>query len=138
AATGELVGYEQNMLALAEANKKGASGQDALSDAAKKTKQEIEAAEKATREWNLEMAKLASAEVVASIEANSQIAVARIQSDAQTMVAAYESVAESVTATSALIGELYGSDTAEWDRFGFEQRNLIDEANKRANALTDA
>jgi TP901 family phage tail tape measure protein len=138
AVTGEVIGYEQNMLALAEANKKGASGQDALSDAAKKTKQEIEAAEKATREWNLEMAKLASAEVVASIEANSQIAVARIQSDAQTMVAAYESVAESVTATSALIGELYGSDTAEWDRFGFEQRNLIDEANKRANALTDA
>lgn len=137
AATGKIIGYEQNLGYVEATSKKVAKSQDEAAAAIKTAREEAQKAEEATRAWNLEMAKLASAEAVAMIASRTEIATEQIKSDAVQMVAAFESVSTSIESTNALIGDLYGK-TSEFDRFGLIQNSLLRSADERARALTEA
>ncbi|HNS86533.1 MAG TPA: phage tail tape measure protein, partial [Parvularculaceae bacterium] len=137
AATGEIIGYEQNLGYVEATSKKVAKSQDEAAAAIKTAREEAQKAEEATRAWNLEMAKLASAEAIAMISSQTQVATEQIKSDAVQMVAAFESVSTSIESTNALIGDLYGK-TSEFDRFGLIQNSLLRSADERARALTEA
>lgn len=137
AATGKIIGYEQNLGYVDTTSKKVAKSQDEVAEAVKKAQEEAKKAEEATRAWNLEMAKLSSAKEIALIASKTAIATEQIKADAATMVAAFESVSESIASTNALIADLYGS-TSETDRFGFLKDSLIRSAEERAKELNAA
>lgn len=137
AATGKIIGYEQNLGYVEATSKKVAKSQEEIAASVKKAQEEAKKAEEATRAWNLEMAKLSSAKDIALIASKTAIATEQIKANAATMVAAFESVSESITSTNALIADLYGS-TSETDRFGFLKDSLIRSAEERAKELTAA
>lgn len=76
----------------------------AVEDSTKKT----EAAEKAARDFQLEMEKLASNERIKTLEFRAEIDVARIQADAQRVIAAFDSINTSISSTENVLGELFG------------------------------
>lgn len=144
AATGAIIGYYGAFEDLSKADQEALKDQQAFGIAVKDTKTKVDEtakamkeAEEKTRAWNLEMAKLKSNETIALIAQQTAVATETIKANAATMVAAFESVSESIASTNALIGDLYGKENPN-DRFGFQQRALLESAEKRANELTKA
>lgn len=137
AATGKIIGYEQNLGYVEATSKKVAKSQDEVAEAVKRAQEEAKKAEEATRAWNLEMAKLSSAKEIALIASRTAIATEEIKANAATMVAAFESVSASITSTNSLISDLYGK-TSESDPFGLLGRRLLESADLRAKELTAA
>lgn len=144
AATGAIIGYYGAFEDLSKADQEALKDQQAFGIAVKDTKTKVDETAKAmkeaedkTRAWNLEMAKLKSNETIALIAQQTAVATETIKANAATMVAAFESVSESIASTNALIGDLYGKENPN-DRFGFQQRALLESADKRANELTKA
>lgn len=143
-ATGAIIGYYGAFEDLSKADQEALKDQQAFGIAVKDTRTKVDEtakamkeAEEKTRAWNLEMAKLKSNETIALIAQQTAVATETIKANAATMVAAFESVSESIASTNALIGDLYGKENPN-DRFGFQQRTLLESADKRANELTKA
>jgi len=65
-------------------------------------------AEKAARDYALEMEKLASNERIKFIEAKVSLDIARAEADAKRVVAAFESINTTVNSTGDLLGSLFG------------------------------
>ena len=108
AVTGKIVGYEQNLLATADAAGTMSDKTTEASEAAAKTADEIKKAEEATRLWNQEVVKMQHAEKLKLIEAQTAITTARIEADAEKVKAAYESINTTIESTGTLLGELFG------------------------------
>lgn len=88
------------------------------------------------RKLELTLLQLASNEKIASLELSVNLEIAGVEANAAIIVAAYDSIASSVDSTNDLISELFSHDAPDWDKFGFDTQRSIDEANKRAEALT--
>lgn len=125
AATGKIVGYEQNLA-------KAAKGAGDLGKAASETAKATAEAAKAQEEWNHKLTQMDFEARMESMKQAGAIAVATIEAQSKEMVSAFESIGESINANADLIGKLYSS-TPEWDTFGWTAQELMDDANKRLN-----
>lgn len=109
AATGKIVGYQQN-LAYVDKSAKGLAGSQAeAGNAIKLTAEEANKAADSIQRWNEKVAEMQHAEKLAIIQSQTAITTARIEADAQTMTAAFESVAAAINSTGDTLSSLYGS-----------------------------
>jgi len=105
--TGAITGYEQQLVKSSKGTiDLGAASGKAATDLTKVTK-ETEKAQEATRKWNEEVAKMASAEKIALIGAQTKIVTASIEADAKKAQAAYESLNVTIKSTSDNIASLF-------------------------------
>ena len=85
-----------------------------------------------TDKVKIAMLELASEERIKSIELAVDLKVATVEADAKKVVAAYDSIAQTITSTNELVGKLSTSEAPEWDKFGFNLKKQIKDAEKRA------
>ena len=123
AATGKIIGYENQLVKVAAGSKEASAQQAITAGAIKKSAEEAKKAEEATRKWNQEVQKMQHVEKLALIEAQSKITTAQIEADAEKTVAAFESINAGIQSTgetiSKLVGEIAGLDGLDkvkvWD-----------------------
>ncbi len=107
---------------------------DTASSVSKVDKVMDEAAE-SSEEFRIKIAALASDERIANIEANVQLNVAELEAQTRQVEAAFESINTGIESTGDLLGNLFGNDAPDWDRFGFEVNRQIDKENNRREKL---
>lgn len=132
AATGAIVGYEQQAVRVEKGSKDAASGVATIS-------KEMDKAKKETEKTSLELQKLASNEKIKLIEAAVKLNVAQVEADAQKVKAIFSSIDNTVTSTGDLLGDLFGT-MKDWQSMGWTEKGLIEdqielENERRAEAL---
>ena len=147
AATGKIIGYEQNLLAGVDATGKlGKSAKEIDKPLGNMTAQTERIAE-ATRLWNQEVAKMNHAEKLKLIEQQTQVATKQIEADAQKAVAAYESISVAIDSTGTSLTEMLGLlgngklGIQDWNTINKEigrESTRRDEALKLQKELTQA
>ena len=91
-----------------------------------------------THELELQLNDLASNEKIAAMEFTANIKVAEFEADAQKFSDIVEGMTADLVSNNELIGELFGHDAPDWDRFGFDTQKAIDAANVRADEAHDS
>ena len=114
---------------------------EALEEVKTQTKlssEEAKKAEIAYAKLEVDLEKIASNERIKNMEFTVDLEIARVEAQAKQMVAAFDSVATSYVSTQNLIGDLFGQDAPDWDRFGFATEASIQSAEQRAEDLKNA
>lgn len=119
AATGAIVGYEQQAVKVEKGSKDAAKGVSTIS-------KEMDKAKKETEKTSLELQKLASNERIKLIEAAVKLNVAQVEADAQKVKAIFASIDNTVTSTGDLLGELFGT-MKDWQSMGWTEKGLIED-----------
>lgn len=133
--TGAVIGFEQNMASgargMTELGKSSALAVDGLS----KTGKSAQDAMKATREYALELEKLASNERIKLIEATVQLNVAQVEADTRRIEAAFDSLNVGIESTGTLLGGLFDNLTDLASKPGTAAQRLIEEQIKSETEL---
>jgi len=116
----------------------GAGTLSVIKNESKEVVEELKNINNETDEVKIAMLELASEERIKNIELAVDLKVAQVESDAKKVVAAYDSIAQTITSTNELVGKLSTSEAPEWDKFGFNLKKQIKEAEKRAKEAHEA
>lgn len=119
AATGAIVGYEQQAVRVEKGSKDASKGVATIS-------KEMKNAKKETEKTSLELEKLASNERIKFIEAQVQLNVAQVQADAEKVKAIFASIDNTVTSTGDLLGELF-KQMGNFDGMSWGAQSLIED-----------
>lgn len=119
AATGAIVGYEQQAVKVEKGSKDAAAGVSTIS-------KEMDKAKKETEKTSLELQKLASNERIKLIEAAVKLNVAQVEADAQKVKAIFSSIDNTVTSTGDLLGELF-KQMGNFDGMSWGAQSLIED-----------
>jgi TP901 family phage tail tape measure protein len=108
AATGKIVGYEQQMVRTQDATGKAATATEKNKKALEEQAKEAKRAEEAQERLRLELEKLASNERIKLIEARVQLNVTEVQEQTKRIQAAFESLDNTVNSTAEVISKAFG------------------------------
>ena len=123
--TGAITGYEQQLVKSATGTVTLAKESDKAGGSLAKIADETKKAEEAQRKWGEELTKMAHAEKLKLIEAQSKITTAQIEADAKVSVAAFDSISSSISESYKLLGDLFGLMTG-YDKLSYSTQNKID------------
>lgn len=138
AATGKVVGYEQQLVAVGSATAAMATKSGAAAGSLSKISDATGKAADQQRRWNEELLKMQHAEKMKLIEQATAIATERIKANAQVIQAAFESINTTISSTGELLGSLYGELSNQNSSTDYYLvRDQIEVENKRRQEALD-
>lgn len=117
---------------------KTAESADKAAEAAGKLTERARLAMEQAHDMQKTLETLASNERIKKMEFSANIKIEDIRAQAQQVTAAFEAIGSSVKSTNDLIGGLFAHDAPNWDKFGFDTKEQIEKAGKRADELTES
>jgi hypothetical protein len=138
AATGKVVGYEQQLVAVGSATAAMATKSGAAAGSLSKISDATGKAVDQQRRWNEELLKMQHAEKMKLIEQATAIAAERIKANAQVIQAAFESINTTISSTGELLGSLYGELSNQNSSTDYYLvRDQIEQENQRRQEALD-
>lgn len=108
AATGKIIGYEQQMVRVNDSTTKAATASKDKSKALADVAKEAEKAKEKADAFRLEMEKLASNERVKIMEFRANLDIANVQEQTKRIQSAFDSIDNTVNSTADVIGKAFG------------------------------